>query len=339
MGNSYFPSFFTAFMHTICIDKKGGEKQMTKIEKINLNGTIAESIEMVRMLFCDNFTKRHLDMLLAIISMADKNNKDLAFEVPVQEFAKIYNPSNPWGSQTKSKIHKIVEDMMDLKFGIHNKNLHKTFWYHWVKSVGEPDDINETITIVLSDDVKKFFIQLHDKYFIYTLKNILALRTLTEACIYHWAYAKKGFNNDIPISIDDAKLYFCGRTDISNAEFIRTHLKPALKRINEKTDLHIEYEKVCADKTDRRIITSLKFKIECNYEKKPAKKRSESQVKYDKERGKAMYKELQETKEELQEAKEEIQFLSKRNFELETKEIIREQQLDLEVNKSSLIMF
>lgn len=333
MGNLSFFSSFPIYLAYYMYEITKGEISMAKFEKINLNGTIAESTELVSMLFSDNLTKRHLDVLLSIISLANTDDTTLEFEVPVPELAKIYNPANPWGVKTKNEVHKIVSDLMNLKFGIYRKDFKKTFWYHWVESVGEPDNINDTITITLSNDVKRFFIQFHRNYFVYTLKNILVLRTLTEARIYHWAYAKKGFKNDVPISINDAKLFFCGKTDISNAEFIRTYLKPALIRINEKTDLNISYEKVCADKTDKRLITSLKFKIKCDYEKAakepPKRKRSAAQLESDRNRLKEIFRELYRLEAENI-------ALSERNLELEFKELLTKHNLEIDVLEKTL---
>lgn len=296
---------------------------MQKIETINLNGIIAESVELVKIVFSDDFTKRHLDLILSVISVAKNDDEKLIFEIPTTVLAKIYNPANPWGKELKKEIHKIASDLMNLKFGIPNKEKDTIKWYHWVKTVEVPKNPTDAdvVIIELSNAVKRFYVQLHQQGLFYTLKNILKLRTLTEAKIYHWAYAKKGFENAVPISIDDAKYYFVGDTELKTSEFTKKYLEPAIKRINEKTDLWITYEKVCADKRNAKKISSLKFTISCSYEKKkPMKPRTDAQKKSDRERGIALWQHCRELEEENQ-------FLTERNCTLEKENIALEELL------------
>ena len=301
-----------------------------QVNKIKMDGIVIDSLELVRMIFDEKFTKHHLNLILTLLSLYNENKGAMVYKIPIKELYKIYSPKNPRVKNIKEDTCKTAKELMQLYFIVPNKTKGTLKYHHWVDTVEIPANPSDSdyMEITLHKDVEQFFGQLHKLKLVYQLKYILELSTLTEAKLYRWAYAKKGFHNAVPISIDDAKMLFCGKTDINTSDFIRYNLASAIKHINEKTDLNIEFEKVCSDKQYKHKVTSLKFKIDCSYEKKPVKKRSESQIKHDKERGKQMWQEMKKLKEENE-------FLSKRNHELESKEIVREQQLELETNKPS----
>lgn len=116
----------------------------------------------------------------------------------------------------------------------------------------------------LSNEVRNFYLELGKQNLTYTLENILALRTLTDARLYQWAYGKKGFKNEVSISIEDAKLLFCGKEELETYDFLTKYLDQSIKRINKKTDLTLSYEKVRKSGVNKNKISSLKFTIECN---------------------------------------------------------------------------
>ena len=133
------------------------------------------------------------------------------------------------------------------------------------------------IEFIICEEVP-FFMKVKEQNLVMSLKNILALSTLNQKRIYRWAYAKKGFKNAVPIAFNDAKRIFIGNEDIRTVEFIRFYLKPALAAINEKTDLHIEFEPARADPSCQTKITLLKFKIKCNYKKHIKKSRPKARL-------------------------------------------------------------
>lgn len=286
---------------------------MVKIETLNINGTIAESVELAKMIFSEDFTKKQLDLILAIIAMAKENDNELEYAIPFKEIAKIYNPKNPRSEIVKETVKEAVKGLMKSYFTVRNKEKKYTDYYHWIEKARISDN-EETVYIKLSDDVKKFYLDLHKQSLFYSIKNIINLRSLTEARIYHWAYSKKGFKNNVPISVEDAKILFLGR-EMRTAEFIRA-IDTAIARINQKTDLNISYDKVCADKTNNQRITSLNFKIDCTFGKS-IKERTPSQIKYDKKRNKELWKRVWELETENN-------YLSQRNYTLELAEINRE---------------
>ena len=246
------------------------------------------------MMFSDYCTKHHINLIFALLSLYNDNDKAVSYKIKIKELCKIYSPTNARIKDIRQLTKKAAEDLMDLQFTIPNKGKKTLKLHHWVETVEIPENPSDDdyAEIVLGKGIEEYFSQIKEQNLVYSLKYILALSTLTEAKIYRWAYSKKGFNNDVPISIEDAKLLFVGKTTINTTDFIRYPLTSAIKKINKKTDLHIEFEPVRADSTYKTKITSLKFKINCKCS--PKKTRTESQKNSDKERSKKMWETVKE---------------------------------------------
>ena len=267
------------------------------IDKIKLNGVVYDSLELVNMIFDEDLTRQHFDIIYTLLSIYNDNGHSLSYKIKIKELLKIYDHKNPRKKGLTEKVKNTAKTLMKLYFFVNNKEKGTYKGYHWVKNVEAPahPTKDDYIEITLDEDVEQFFTQMKEQNLVMSLKNILSLSTLTQKRIYRWAYAKKGFKNDIPISIDDAKMIFCGRTDIKTVDFIRYYLTQAIEAINERTDLHIDFEVVRADPTYIQKVTSLKFKIKCNYE--PKSNRTESQKKSDRERSKKMWETVKEQEE------------------------------------------
>lgn len=309
------------------------------IDKIKFNGVIYDSLELVNMVFDEQFTKHHFDMIYTLLSLYNDNNKSLAYKIKVKDLLKIYDHKNPWRKGLCEATITVAKSLMRSLFIVHDKKSGTNTIYHWVDRVTYPDNISEDdyVEIVLHSDIDQFFSQMKTQNLILPLKKIMELSTLTEKKIYRWAYAKKGFKNDVPISIDDAKLLFCGRTDIRTADFIRYSLAQSVKAINKKTDLYIEFEAVRADATYKQKITSIKFKIR----NKNEKQRTEAQIKYDKERNKKMWQIVKDQEEIISEQeatiahqKDTISKISNDNYLVEKNSQLEQENMKLKLERS-----
>lgn len=260
---------------------------MEVVEKIDMNRTITESVELVQTVLSKNVNNSQLDLIFVLASLVNKHDTEFSkYVISFKTLAEIYNPSNPRTSTTRKYIRESVEDIMNAKFSLRNGSKEK--YYHWVGTC-EIDWEKEQITIQLSNEIRKFYLLIKERALTYNLKNVLALRTTTQKRLYIWAYNNKGFKNDVNISIEDAKLLFYGDKNIETYQFLRKYIEPAIKHINEKTDLTLSYEKVRKDETNSRLVTSLKFKIKCNYQKKQKKERTPAQQRSDRERNKQLW--------------------------------------------------
>lgn len=306
---------------------------MEKISKIDRKNTIVEDLRLVDCVFNATLTKKQLDLILWIISMVNKTDKDFkTYEIPLEIIAELYNPANPRREETKKTIRTALKSIINSSFCIMGEETES--YYHWVEMCKIDWDKN-VVYLRLSNEVRNFYLELGKQNLTYTLENILALRTLTDARLYQWAYGKKGFKNEVFISIEDAKLLFCGKEESETYDFLTKYLDQSIKRINEKTDLTLSYEKVRKSGVNKNKISSLKFTIECNY--KVSKSRTKAQVKYDKEKNIALWQERNNLKEELEKVNEEKNTLKLENKKLQ--KVCKEKQKDINAIKNTVNQF
>ena len=314
------------------------------IDKIKFDGVIYDSLELTKMMFDKDFTKHHLNLIFTLLSLYNDNNNAMSYKIQLKELFRAYEPKTYWRKGIDKATKKTAEELMKLHFIVPNKEKGTLKYHHWVDTVEIPENPteNDYAEIVLHKDVTKFFSQLKKQNLVYSLKYILELSTLTEARLYRWAYAKKGFKNDVPIAIDDAKMTFCGRTNINTPDFMRYNLTSAINHINEKTDLHIEFEPVRADPRVRTKVTSLRFKIRCNYE--PKSNRTESQKKSDRERSKKMWQVVKEQEEIIelqdqiiQDQQDAILKITNENLLVQENEHLKTENTKLKIEKALCI--
>ena len=306
---------------------------MKKIEIIETKNTIVESTRLTNAIFDADLTKKQLDIILGIISLVNREDINFqTYEIPVVVIGNLLCPSNPRTTEVKDCIRKSLKSIMKSCFCIMNED--RETYYNWVEKC-DIDWKQGVIYFKLSDSVKEFYLELGKHNLTYTLENILALRTLTDARLYQWAYGKKGFINEVFISIEDAKLLFCGKEELETYDFLTKYLDQSIKRINEKTDLTLSYEKVRKSGVNKNKISSLKFTIECNY--KVSKSRTKAQVKYDKEKNIALWQERNNLKEELEKVNEEKNTLKLENKKLQ--KVCKEKQKDINAIKNTVNQF
>lgn len=300
---------------------------MQEITNFSIDNTIAESLELVKAIFQENLTKKQLDIILYVVSLVKREDeKFYTYVIPLENIQKVVCPENPRKEQAKDIIKKSIKSIMNSSFCILGDETES--YYHWIQ-FAKLDWKKKTLTIKLSEEVAEFYLNINENVLIYNLKCILALSTKTQARLYQWAYSKTGFGNKIPISIEDAKQLFYGPKEIRTSEFVRKYLEPAIKAINEKTDLEISYEKVKADKKNTQKVTSLNFEVISKYqkpEKKKQKTRTKSQRKSDSKKIKDMFKENAMLKNENDRLTQENLAYTERIYILEEREKSKTEQ-------------
>ena len=217
------------------------------------NLIIAENMEFVCM--PNNLNEKELHLLLLLVAQVKPTDKEYNWvSIPYDTLIKRYNNSNKYSitsiESMKKAIHKLAEKLW--------KNERGDFCHYLDE--GEFDDDNRIAKLKLSDKTIFFFLVYENGVFskYHYIKN---LRTKCAMQLYRWCNLKKNFGNAIPIKIEDAiRLFYDSEKTIKTNDFFRFHLEPAIEKINELTDLHVEYEKVYS-KNNKRKITSLRFTI------------------------------------------------------------------------------
>lgn len=92
---------------------------MEKISKIDRKNTIVEDLRLVDCVFNATLTKKQLDLILWIISMVNKTDKDFkTYEIPLEIIAELYNPANPRREETKKTIRTALKSIINSSFCI-----------------------------------------------------------------------------------------------------------------------------------------------------------------------------------------------------------------------------
>lgn len=279
------------------------EKECYELNEINVDSKIAESNKLIREMFDFTVTKRQFDLIYTIISLVkETDTRFTEYNLTYEAIGKIFNPANPKCDVTQNDIVKAIKDIMKSCFRIKTDKSEK--YYHWVETAENFKD-EKYITFKLNEEVQQFYLQLKSgEYTIYLLKDLLALSTIFQANIFRWLCCNAGFNNSIKISIEDAKLFSYGNSDIATKRFIEK-LDNALNVINEKTKISATYKKI----KQGRKIAFLEFDIHNKYitSEKPATNKSLP----DKDKGKKMWQENLDLKAENEKLKRELEAVKK----------------------------
>lgn len=232
---------------------------MIEINEFDMQQKVAESTKLIRNIFDNNFTKRQLDMVYAIISLVKPTDDDFkTYHISYSAIGKIFNPQNPYCEVTVNDINLAVKDIMNKSFRIKTDKKH----YHYIE-YAEVDEEERYIDFKLSEDVKQFYLKLRkEEYAVFLLNDIVKLSTVFQLNLFKWLSCNSNFKNDVSIYIEDAKLRFYGDASIRTADFTRK-LDSAIKQINKKTNLDLSYQRV--NKRGSRKIAVLRFTIKNKY--------------------------------------------------------------------------
>jgi plasmid replication initiation protein len=129
-------------------------------------------------------------------------------------------------------------------------------------------DGNGNLTLMLSNQIKPYVVEL-DKWFTqYKLGNILAMQSFYAIRLYELIKCQDGISriekDSHEFAIEYLKEYFCCEKKYQRiSQFKEKVINIAVKEINEKSDIRLDTEYI---KTGRTI-TSVCFFVHCNYSK------------------------------------------------------------------------
>lgn len=231
---------------------------MNELTKLNPDAKIVESNKLLREMVANRTNKMQLDIILAVIALAPEDADGfLEYQISIDEFCRLINAKNP--HKYRDEVKAAIGDIMGCFFWVKSEGEETA--YHFVETATISDD-KKIVKFQISNKVAKFFLDIKDSATIYALRDLLSMHTLFQANVFSWCQAKCNFNNEILLSIEDAKLLFNGKKPIETKYLLRK-LDDAVALINEKTPLEVDFEPVRAG----RNITALKFWIKNNYHK------------------------------------------------------------------------
>lgn len=156
-------------------------------------------------------------------------------------------------------LYKEIETMTDnimktLIYIRHKENSDK-----WVKYnlTSKCEYNNGKITFRFNNDMKPLLLKLHEHYFLQA-PEVLSFKSWYSIRIYDLLKSKAFKNDEFIISIKDLKTILYIENKYSRFNNFKTRvLDVAIKEINEKSDIYVEYEKIYKG----RLVVQLKFII------------------------------------------------------------------------------
>lgn len=193
-----------------------------------------------------------------LITQVVKEDKDLkTYTCRIEEFAKYLDiPS----SNLYRDVRQICDSLLEKKVRIGTGNP-KEPWkiYQWMQMASY--DGNGNLTLMLSNQIKPFVVEL-DRYFTqYQYKNVLAMQSFYAIRLYELLKMQSGIEQyriDYEYSIKELREYFSCENKYSRIiDFKKNVIEIAVKEINEKTDLRV----IVTYKKTGRAISHIIFEV------------------------------------------------------------------------------
>jgi plasmid replication initiation protein len=209
-------------------------------------------------------TLQQARIIRLLVTQVVKQDKDLkTYNCRIQDLAKFLGVDS---SNLYKDIHKFCSDLLGLRIYVGTGNT-KEPWkiFQWLQ-LAEYDG-NGNLTLMLSNQIKPFVVEL-DKWFTqYQLGNILSMQSFYSIRLYELIKCQDGIfriEKDFhEFTIEYLRQYFCCEQKYKlNKDFKKNVIEVAVREINEKSDLRLDIEYI---KTGREI-TSVRFYVHCNFQ-------------------------------------------------------------------------
>ena len=196
-----------------------------------------------------------IKLLRLTIMQIMKGDMDfMTYEIPIVELAKLLNIDN----------HNLYRDIQDMCIHLLKEVVligdgnprHKWNAFQWVSSCKYNDGM---ITIRLHDDLKPYLLELKGLYTQYLLEDVLMLKSVYSIRIYELireAMRGKSYHADNVVSVELSMAMIRKATNTETlykrySSFQTYVIDKAMNEINEKLNMHIDYQTV---KEQRKIV-------------------------------------------------------------------------------------
>lgn len=201
-------------------------------------------------------------LLFYMISTLSENDKEFKFiTISITDFIRLTGIGD--SGKSRNLLRKEIESFATKYFWIREGD--KDRLYRWVDQA-EIDYKKGQISLKLHDTVKGFLLGLSERSrAIFQLGYALQFKHKYSPELYAFAASIKDFmlykKTMYKIKIEDAYERFGNNKYRDSAQWKRKVLDPAVKEINEKTDLYLYVEFVKMDKTKPRKVTHVLFGV------------------------------------------------------------------------------
>ncbi|WP_271854298.1 replication initiation protein [Planococcus maritimus] len=228
---------------------------------MNQNYVVTQGNNLIEARHKKPLTAREQKIILTMVSMIEPTDGDFKdYIISVRDFHEMLGLE---GREHYTEIKKIVESLMTkvVEIPLEDKGWLMT---HWVSTARYVDG-SGVIQIRFAPELKPYLLQLKDTFTSYKLNNILSLKSVYAIRLYE-LMKKWQTVAEWKCSIDSLR----GKLGASNksynlyGNFKNKILLPAIKELNEQTDLLIQYKEI---KKGRKV-DAIEFTIRHVPEKK-----------------------------------------------------------------------
>ena len=216
---------------------------------------IVEKSNILNTLSCHSFGLTELRFFCMYLSKLNAREKQRTVEIPISDFENFFNCKINTTEFTK-KIEKIAS--RTIKVTENNNMMVLTLYSAFCWSNSAPN----TLKIICNDMILPYIFELQKNYTAYRLKNISKLNSVQKIRLYEIMKQYEKIKT-ITIVLEELKSMMCNNVNSDFKHFRYEALEPAIKDINEYTDLTVKYEKILKC----RKCVALKFFIESKSEK------------------------------------------------------------------------
>lgn len=185
-------------------------------------------------------TLQQARIIRLLVTQVVKEDKDLkTYTCRIQELADFLKiPSQ----NLYRDVRQLCDDLIGLKIRVGTGNP-KEPWkiFSWVQLAQY--DSNGNITLMLSNQVAPFVLELNEKFTQYPQENILEMQSYYAIRLYELLKCEDGlkpYQDIFEFSIAELREYFCCENKLKQfGQFREKVIQTAIKEINDKTDLRV----------------------------------------------------------------------------------------------------
>jgi len=233
--------------------KRGGHsKYSIKKEDEERGALVVQSNELLRQTRYElNATEQKL--VIYLISKIDKDDKDLKeIKMSIADYLNVCGISDSGGNY--EYIKKALKNLRDKSWWIASGKSHILFSWIDMAMINEETHI---IHIKLSYSLKPYLLELKENFTKYQLINVMVLKSKYAIRLYEVLKSYE-YKNYWIVSVSEFREILQVQDKYKAVLDLRKRaIDPAVKEINELTDILVTYEQI----KEGRNITEIKFKI------------------------------------------------------------------------------
>ena len=213
------------------------------------NHIVVKDNDLVRARY--NLTVNQQKIIAYIISLIKPEDKEMKmYEISISDYCELCGIEKDYFYQD---IKDVIDNLDSKSFWVETDQ--KVFKFRWISEI-EIIKRSGKVRLMLNSNLKKYLLDLKEKFTTYELYNILALKSKYSIRMYE-LFKSYSFQGKIRIDLEELKQLLYAENYKDYRGFRRRVIEPAINEINEFTDLEVSFDPI----TKGKKIIALEFTI------------------------------------------------------------------------------